>query len=438
MAYKGPDISAWQGNIDIKTLSSQVDFFIFRCYAGSSKDSKVDRNVKLALESGKPYGLYIYSYALNVAQAKEEAERVVKLANTYSTKPNFLVIDMEDADGYKSRHGMPSNSTLVSICERECEVFENAGYQSMVYASSSWFKGKLSGLSGYEKWEAHWPTYSNGQQKGNATSPSGESADNCAIWQFTSAGRLNGYNGNLDMNYAYKDFVVKGGTVNPNPNPKPSKSNEEIAEEVMAGDWGNGEDRKKALEAAGYDYNAIQAIVNKNYNSDGTSSKVTNYTVKSGDTLSGIGSKLGVAWKDIASLNNIDSPYIIYVGQVLKIPGKSTGSSSGNSSSSTTSTYTVKSGDTLSGIGSKLGVDWKKIADLNGISSPYTIYPGQVLKISGSSSSSSSSSTRTYTVKSGDTLSEIGQKLGVNWKTIASKNGISSPYTIYPGQKLKY
>lgn len=431
MAYKGPDISAWQGNIDITKLSSQVDFFIFRAYAGSSKDGKVDRNVKLAIQNNKPYGLYIYSYALNVAQAKEEAERVVKLANTYSVKPNFLVIDMEDADGYKSRHGMPSNSTLVDICEKECEVFENAGYQSMVYASSSWFKGKLSGLKGYEKWEAHWPTYSNGQQKGNATSPSGESADNCAIWQFTSQGRLNGYNGNLDMNYAYKDFVVKGGK--PNPKPTPTKSNEEVAKEVMAGEWGNGEDRKRALEAAGYDYDAIQAIVNSNYNSDGTSSKVTNYTVKSGDTLSGIGSKLGVNWKDIANLNNISSPYIIYVGQVLKIPGTSSGSSSSGSST----TYTVKSGDTLSGIGAKLGVDWKQIANANNISSPYTIYPGQVLKIPGKGSSPSESS-RTYTVKSGDTLSEIGEKLGVNWKTIAEKNGISSPYTIYPGQVLKY
>lgn len=435
MAYKGVDISSWQGNIDITKLSSQVDFFIFRAYAGSSKDSKVDRNVKLAIQNNKPYGLYIYSYALNVAQAKEEAERVVKLANTYSVKPNFLVIDMEDADGYKSRHGMPSNSTLVDICEKECEVFENAGYQSMVYASSSWFKGKLSGLKGFEKWEAHWPTYSNGQQKGNATSPSGESADNCAIWQFTSQGRLNGYNGNLDMNYAYKDFVVKGGK--PNPKPTPTKSNEEVAKEVMAGEWGNYPYRKTALEAAGYDYDAIQAIVNSNYNSNGTSSKVTNYIVKSGDTLSGIGSKLGVNWKDIANLNNISSPYIIYVGQVLKIPGTSSGSSSSGSSSPSTSTYTVKSGDTLSEIGAKLGVDWKQIASANNISSPYTIYPGQVLKIPGKGSSPSESS-RTYTVKSGDTLSEIGEKLGVNWKTIAEKNGISSPYTIYPGQVLKY
>ena len=118
MAYKGPDISAWQGDIDIKALASQVDFFIFRAYAGRSKDSKVDRNVKLAIESGKPYGLYIYSYALNTAQAKEEAQRMIALANSYSVKPAFLCIDMEDADGYKRKYGMPSNQTLKDICRR--------------------------------------------------------------------------------------------------------------------------------------------------------------------------------------------------------------------------------------------------------------------------------------------------------------------------------
>lgn len=46
--------------------------------------------------------------------------------------------------------------------------------------------------------------------------------------------------------------------------------------------------------------------------------------------------------------------------------------------------------------------------------------------------------TRMYIVKSGDTLSGIGAKLGVNWASIASKNGIRSPYVIKPGQKLKY
>lgn len=48
------------------------------------------------------------------------------------------------------------------------------------------------------------------------------------------------------------------------------------------------------------------------------------------------------------------------------------------------------------------------------------------------------SSQRIYTVQNGDTLSGIGSKLGVNWQTLAANNGISNPNTIYPGQKLKY
>ena len=163
MAYKGPDISAWQGDIDIKSLAKQVDFFIFRAYAGSSKDKKVDRNVQLAIESGKPFGLYIYSYALNTAQAREEAQRMVTLANSYSVKPNFLVIDMEDADGYKRRYGMPSNQILKDICTVEGEIFEQSGYYAMVYASSSWFKNQLAGLTRFDKWVAHWPV-SGGKQ----------------------------------------------------------------------------------------------------------------------------------------------------------------------------------------------------------------------------------------------------------------------------------
>lgn len=381
MAYKGPDISAWQGDIDIKALAPQVDFFIFRGYAGSSKDSKVDRNVNLAIESNKPYGLYIYSYALNTAQAKEEAQRMVTLANSYSIKPNFLVIDMEDADGYKRKYGMPSNQILKDICTVEGETFEQAGYYAMVYASSSWFNNQLSGLTRFDKWVAHWPT-SGGKQKGNATSPDGENANNCGIWQFTSEGTLDGYNGRLDMNYGYKDFIVKGyeggSTPTPQPKPAPTKSNEEIAEEVKAGLWGNGEDRKNRLEAAGYDYNTIQGIVNASYNQP--KDTITYHTVKKGDTLSGIGSKYGVAWKDIAKLNNIAGPkYIIYTGQVLKIPVKGSGSS--QPSTPVYKTYTVKSGDTLSGIASKFGTTYQKIAELNGISNPNLIYPGQVLKI---------------------------------------------------------
>ena len=388
MAYRGPDISAWQGNIDIKALASQVDFFIFRGYSGMKKDSKVDRNVNLAIESGRPYGLYIYSYALNTAQAREEAQRLITLANSYSIKPAFLCIDMEDADHYKERNGMPSNQTLKDICTVEGEAFEQAGYYAMVYASTSWFNGKLAGLTRFDKWVAHWPT-SGGKQKGMATSPDGENASRCGIWQFTSEGKLNGYNGNLDMNYAYKDFVLnKNGNTNPVPNPEPL---------------------------------VVQTT--------------NNYIVKPGDCLSKIGSQLGVNWRDIANANGITSPYVIYVGQNLIIPGAATGSTPAPQPSNNGTTYTVKSGDTLSGIAAKFGTTYQKIAAENGIANPNIIHPGQVLKINGGSQVTNNTG-REYIVKSGDTLSGIAAMFGTNYQKIARDNGIANPNIIHPGQKL--
>ena len=106
----------------------------------------------------------------------------------------------------------------------------------------------------------------------------------------------------------------------------------------------------------------------------------------------------------------------------------------GSAGSTYNQTYTVRSGDCLSTIAQRFGVSWGSIATANGIYSPYTIYPGQVLNIPGSSVNVVQS--KTYTVRSGDCLSTIAHSFGVSWASIASANGIYSPYTIYPGQVL--
>ncbi len=391
MAYKGPDISSHQGDINITALSSQVDFFIFRSHYGMSRDCKVDRNVQLAIQNGKPFGLYIYSYALTVDRARQEANNMVAYANSLSVKPAFLCIDMEDADSYKARNGMPPNQTLRDICAAECEIFEQAGYYANIYANTSWFNNQLAGLNRYDKWVAHWPTRG-GRQLGNAVSPDGENASRCGIWQFTSAGRLNGYNGNLDMNYAYKDFVMnKNGNSNPTPVPQPAPAPQ-------------------------------------------PSNNGTTYTVKSGDCLSKIGANLGVNWRNIASANGISSPYTIYVGQVLTIPGNSNNAAPQPSNNGTT--YTVKSGDTLSGIASKFGTTYQKIAADNGIANPNLIHPGQVLRINGGSSVQTNNTGREYIVKSGDTLSGIAARYGTTYQKIARDNNIANPNLIHPGQRL--
>ena len=104
-------------------------------------------------------------------------------------------------------------------------------------------------------------------------------------------------------------------------------------------------------------------------------------------------------------------------------------------SSSSYQTYIVKSGDTLSGIGSKFGVSYQKIAANNNISNPNLIHPGQVLKIY--TDQPQQPVYETYIVKSGDTLSEIAQQFRTSVNKIASDNGIKNVNLITVGQRLK-
>ncbi len=100
----------------------------------------------------------------------------------------------------------------------------------------------------------------------------------------------------------------------------------------------------------------------------------------------------------------------------------------------TGNTYTVKSGETLSEIAVRAGTTVSNLVKLNNIKNPNLIKVGQVLKLK---NTPSSSKTITYTVKKGDTLSEIAQKYGTTVKKLQELNGIKNPNKIYVGQKLK-
>ena len=96
-------------------------------------------------------------------------------------------------------------------------------------------------------------------------------------------------------------------------------------------------------------------------------------------------------------------------------------------------TYTVRSGDTLSSIASKFGTSYQALASLNGISNPNLIYAGQVLRVNGSASAGSVY----YTVRAGDNLSAIASRYGTSYQSIAALNGLANPNLIFAGQTLK-
>jgi LysM repeat protein len=102
----------------------------------------------------------------------------------------------------------------------------------------------------------------------------------------------------------------------------------------------------------------------------------TTYIVQAGDNLYRIGLRFGVSWVQIAEANGLVNPNMISVGDELKIPVDTPGPAPAFS-------HVVKRGETLFLISLQYGVSWPAIAEANNLTSPYVIYVGQTLEIPG-------------------------------------------------------
>ncbi|HRX04911.1 MAG: LysM peptidoglycan-binding domain-containing protein [Anaerolineae bacterium] len=168
------------------------------------------------------------------------------------------------------------------------------------------------------------------------------------------------------------------------------------------------------------------------------------YIVKAGDTLSSIALTYDTEVQIIRTLNNLPDDSI-QVGQVLVVPG--TGGSAAGTGGDTTAPeptatpgfiYTVQSGDSLTGIATELGVDWRDIATVNNIEGPnYTIFRGQKLVVPGITATPvPTAEVRTHVITAGDTLSSIAVQYGVTVEAIMQANQITNPNLINTGQEL--
>lgn len=184
------------------------------------------------------------------------------------------------------------------------------------------------------------------------------------------------------------------------------------------------------------------------------------YVVKAGDTVSGIAARYGISTASVLALNGLGWKSLIFPGQTLKLSGASTGAGAGTGTVSGTrpATYTIKRGDTISGIAGRYGVSTQSLLTLNGLSRTSIIYPGQVITLGGSTldvqpvssvtplpsdppstpptSAPAPVINNTYTIRTGDTVTAIAARFGVSVDAILSANGLTRASIIYAGRSL--
>lgn len=356
MALNGIDISNYQAGINLSVVP--CDFVICKATEGTYYvNPDCDRAYQQAKANGKLLGVYHYA---NGGNAAAEADYFLSNIQGYIGEA-ILCLDWEWQSNALCGTGGPARTWISNWCKR---IVERTGVKPLIYASASLYN-EVSGIGDYGLWIAQ---YANNNATGYQEHPWNEGAYDCAIRQYSSCGSLSGYGGRLDLDKFYGDATAWHKYANQRGEAKPvtptpvRKNNEQVADEVIAGAWGNGEDRKNRLTQAGYDYNVIQDIVNKKaapvrksndqiaseviagqwgngqdrmnrlnaagYDANAIQSIVNNkmggtqaqyYTVRSGDTLSGIASKYGTTWQKLQAMNGIRNPNLIYAGQRIRV-----------------------------------------------------------------------------------------------------------------------
>lgn len=365
MSLNGIDISNWQAYIDLTAVPA--DFVIAKATQGTGYVSPdCARQVEQARQSGKRFGVYHY---VSGGNAVAEANYFVdNCANWVSA--GLFCIDWESNEN--SAWG--DEGYLEQVV---AQVKARTGIPPLIYSSASYY-AQVAAVANRQNCGLWIAQYANMNPTGYQDTPWNEGAYACVIRQYSSTGRLPGYGGNLDLNKFYGDgatfdkYVTGGGNASNVPPSQPAdplagRSDDDLANAVIRGEFGDGDTRKQKLGAR---YDAVQALVNQKLAKPESSGRT--YTVQPGDTLSSIAAKLGVAQSQISGFHS-GNPNLIYPGEVLNI--------SGGSPQPSAEYYTVRSGDSLSAIAARYGTSWQHIRDLNGLANPNLIYPGQRLRV---------------------------------------------------------
>lgn len=191
----GIDVSKWQGDIDFSKLKSAgVEFVIIRI--GSSTgingenfiDSKFIQNIKNANSVGIPVGVYFYSYANSVDRAISDAKWIIENIKDYKVELP-IAFDWENWGSFNTYE--LSFFGLTNMAKRFMDTVKDAGYDAMLYSSKTYLENIWMSVD-YPVWLAHYTKNTN-------------YAGDYSYWQICSNGRVDGINGDVDIDIRYID-----------------------------------------------------------------------------------------------------------------------------------------------------------------------------------------------------------------------------------------
>lgn len=223
LMLQGIDVSWWQAKDKKTTLldwekihDAGIDFTFVRAASRDSKDGSIyedtaaDSHIQAALENDMNVGLYVFSQALTEAEAKEEADYLLRQIKKYNwdiTMP--LVIDREKGSYNRLTEGKLSKAKETAVCQAFADTITEAGYRACVYASYAWIKSYINtdSLEDCGIWIARYNnTTTSNSKSGSAYADVAYDYD---FWQYSSVARIDGYSGNLDANFWYKDTGIQ-------------------------------------------------------------------------------------------------------------------------------------------------------------------------------------------------------------------------------------
>ena len=381
------DVSSWQGDIIWATTKNNIWLAIIRVQDGTYLDPKLTRNISMCESLDIPY--YCYGFYRNGGAT--EAARMVSRAKAAGAKTvRGYILDVEVS-------GQSHDNIKSAMATLNANGLDNGMY------IANHLYSEYGNDSYGEKWR--WiPTY--GVNDGKAHTPPKHA---CELWQFTSAGKVPGVSGNCDCNALNGSRTVKDftGPINVETNPGAPANTDEpdyiLLGNTLAGNYGNGDDRKNNL---GSRYGEIQALVNHVCTASASTLADEAIAGKYGngndrkralgtryeEVQAKINEKLGASSSPLKSVSEVAKEVIAGkygngqarvkklesegydADEVQKEVNKQLGVSSAVY-------YIVKSGDTLSGIASKYGTTYTKLAKMNGISNPNKIYVGQKIRV---------------------------------------------------------